>query len=171
VFDWPDCAKPAQLANGALTVFSMAGPVKLSLVASDGMPVILQLSADEDRMKAGASDLYGGTNADLPPGKRRAGQKAQYSYLAFLPDPGNPVTRGMLMPLYCPREANADLRDIRKPPEDTKDDSPQCEVTSAKAVRRVAQQTASDWPKWQAIWIADQPYGPMEDDAMNVTDD
>ena len=86
------------------------------------------------------------------------------------------MTRGMLMPLYCPGDADADLHDIERPPENAKDDSQQCDVKSANAVRRVAQQTASDWPKWQAIWIADEPYGAVDDkaagdSAMNVADD
>jgi hypothetical protein len=40
-------------------------------------------------------------------------------------------------------------------------------------VRHVAQKTASDWPKWQAVWIADQAYGPAgsDDAVMNVSND
>ena len=173
LFDWPACAKPARVRDRELTIFSSSGPVRLDLVASDGMPVILQISADEARIKAGASDLYGSGQMDMPPPKSgNDKQDPLYSYLGFLPDPGNPVTKGMLMPLYCPRDANADLRDIKKPPENAKEDSQQCEVTSAKAVRRIAQQTASDWPKWRAIWIADKPYAPSggDDAVTNVSD-
>ncbi len=173
VFDWDQCAKPARVSDGELTIFSSMGPVKLGLVASDGMPVILQASADKQRIDAGASDLYGSGQIDVPPAKSGGGEdELRYSYFALLPRPGNPITSGMLLPVYCPQD---DQPDIIKPSDDDKG-SRQCEVTSAKAVRRVAQETVADWPKWRAIWVADAPYGsygPTDDGsaALNVADD
>lgn len=171
IFDWPDCAKPAQVGNGEIRIFSGAGPVRLKLVSSDGMPIILQISTDKDRMSAGASDLYNDGTMDMPPPKTD-GKKPEmaFAYLAFLPSPNDPVTRGMLMPLYCPRGGDSDP-DIKSIPKPDKSESDGCEVTSARAVRHVAQKTASDWPKWQAIWIADQPYGQAgsDDAVMNVS--
>ena len=173
IFDWPDCAKPAQVRDGEIRIFSGAGPVRLKLVSSDGMPMILQISADKDRMGAGASDLYNDGTMDLPPAKPDDKKpEMAFAYLAFLPSPNDPVTRGMLMPLYCPRDGDRDP-DIRRIPKPDKTQPDECEVTSARAVRHVAQKTASDWPKWQAVWIADQPYGPagFDDAVMNVSND
>jgi hypothetical protein len=164
IFDWPACAKPALVEKGEIRIFSGAGPVRLQLVSSDGMPMILQIAANKDRMSAGAADLYSDGAMDLPPpGPDSKKPEMAFAYLAFLPSPNDPVTRGMLMPLYCPGDDDRDP-DIKRIPKPDKSQPDECEVTSARAVRHVAQQTASDWPKWQAIWIADQPYGPTEFD-------
>lgn len=172
IFDWPDCAKPALVENGEIRIFSGAGPVRLQLVSSDGMPMILQIAANKDRMSAGAADLYNEGTTDMPPPKpdSKKPEKA-FAYLAFLPSPNDPITRGMLMPLYCPRDGDSDP-DIKRIPKPDKTQPDECEVTSARAVRHVAQKTASDWPKWQAVWIADQAYGPTEFDDVetNVSD-
>jgi len=139
---WPICAAPVMIGKHDLTFFGENGqPIKIGLVASNGVPIILQF---ELHYRDKLVDV-------LPSG---TGGKRAFLYVSFTPESTDPVaTSGWLRGLWCSKDPYPGIETSMKKP----DVLVGCTARSIEALRGMARDRVGNVEPQRTVWIADAP--------------